>query len=333
MEQKEENNLEEATKANEPQYLYYELLDIVNKESQNQLNTLEKNINALANEHKEDWNKLIKWDLLDQYPHVRQDVIPNGIVSQYTYNQLSESSGATFNSPKFYDHHQYLSQLVLLAQIVDEDFHRSVQDMFNIDKVTREAIISFDDHFEGEESKTKEKYGDGKLKYARGPVKLIQRARAKAQNDYIDEEYPASACVLDFNRCCLSFNDISTLLRAIDLFVNKVNYYQSGHIIGIVRDKNSFIKYAREGAQYADIKLNVLIKGKHNNIIGEVQFLLNAMKKYKDKQHNLYAIQRKEEAITNSVSKILPLLLDTKTRLFSNAINGDVKELCKVCRF
>ena len=103
---------------------------------------------------------------------------------------------------------------------------------------------------------------------------MIERARAKAQNDYANENYPASACILDFNRCCLIFNDISTLLAAIKLFVNKVNYYQSGSIIGIVRDKNGFIDYVRDGTQYADIKLNVLIKGKHNNIIGEVQFLL-----------------------------------------------------------
>ena len=38
---------------------------------------------------------------------VRQDIVSNGIVSQYTYLQLSESSGATFNSPKFYDYNQY----------------------------------------------------------------------------------------------------------------------------------------------------------------------------------------------------------------------------------
>ena len=63
---------------------------------------LEKNINTLAEEHKNDWDKLVKWDIPDQYEKVRQDVIPNGIVSQYTYGQLSESSGATFNSPKFY---------------------------------------------------------------------------------------------------------------------------------------------------------------------------------------------------------------------------------------
>ena len=39
--------------------------------------------------------------------------------------------------------------------------------MFNIDKVTSEAIISFNDHLEGEEAKTTEKHGDGKIKYLR----------------------------------------------------------------------------------------------------------------------------------------------------------------------
>ena len=42
-------------------------------------------------------------------------------------------------------------KLILLAQGVDMDFHWSIQDIFNIDKVTNEAIIPFDDHFEGEE--------------------------------------------------------------------------------------------------------------------------------------------------------------------------------------
>jgi len=40
-------------------------------------------------------------------------------------------------------------------------------------------------------------------------------------------------------------------------------------------------------------KVNVLIRGKHNNMIDLVQFLLNVMKDIKDKSHNLYAIQRK----------------------------------------
>ena len=34
------------------------------------------------------------------------DIIPNDIVSQYTYQQLSESSDDAFNSPKFYDYYK-----------------------------------------------------------------------------------------------------------------------------------------------------------------------------------------------------------------------------------
>ena len=51
------------------------------------------------------------------------------------------------------------------------------------------------------------------------------------------------------------------------------------------------------------------------------------MKNFKDKAHNLYAIQRRKEAIENSVSKILPILLDERARLFSAALTG-VSELC-----
>merc|ERR1712107_517425 len=163
----------------------------------------------------------------------------------------------------------------------------------------------------------------GVLEYRRGPVKLMERARSKAQNDYADKPYPASACVVDFNRCILIFEDISTLLRGLQLFVNKVKYYQSGNIIAIARVKNGFVDFV-EQAQYADIKLNVVIKGKHNSIIGEVQFLLRAMKDSKDKAHNLYAIQRKEEGIRNSVIPTLPILLNKRKEILSVACRGSV---------
>merc|ERR1712228_702837 len=154
-------------------------------------------------------------------------------------------------------------------------------------------------------------------------------ARAKAQNDYAQEPYPASACVIDFNRCALIFDDISSLLCGLKLFVNKVKYYQSGNIIAIARDKNGFIEYLQE-PQYADIKLNVVIKGKHNSIIGEVQFLLRAMKEYKEVAHNLYAIQRKEEAITSSVSSTLPILLNQTKEIKGIVCSGSVKKMCSL---
>ena len=174
-----------------------------------------------------------------------------------------------------------------------------------------------------------EKTEVGVVEYTRGPVKLMERARAKAQNDYASEPYPVSACVIDFNRCALIFDDISSLLRGLQLFVNKVKYYQSGNIIAIARDKNGFIEYMKE-AQYADIKLNVVIKGKCNSIIGEVQFLLRAMKEYKDKAHNLYAIQRKEETIRSSVSATLPILLDQQKEIVGVACDGIVKKMCSL---
>ena len=174
-----------------------------------------------------------------------------------------------------------------------------------------------------------EKAADGDVEYMRGPVKLMNRARSKAQNDYAKEPYPASACVIDFNRCALVFEDISSLLHGLQLFVNKVKYYQSGNIIAIARDKNGFIEYVKE-AQYADIKLNVIIKGRHNSIIGEVQFLLRAMKEYKDKAHNLYAIQRKEDAIKTSVSATLPILLNQKKEILTVGCRGNVKQMCEI---
>eukprot|EP01084_Bolivina_argentea_P150794 263302_1 len=145
--------------------------------------------------------------------------------------------------------------------------------------------------------------------------------------DYANEAYPGSACVLDFNRCALIFNDISTLLRALQLFVNKVKYYKSGAIIGIARCKNGFIEYV-QNTQYSDVKLNVIIKGEHHNIIGEVQFLLNTMKLFKDKAHRLYAIQRQEETMESSVRHFLPVLLNDHKQLFNAGCKGDVKALC-----
>merc|ERR1712228_53875 len=78
----------------------------------------------------------------------------------------------------------------------------------------------------------------------------------------------------------------------------------------------------------ADIKLNVVIKGKHNSIIGEVQFLLRAMKDYKEVAHNLYAIQRKEESFKSSVSTTFPILLNQKKEIFEVACSGNVKKMC-----
>eukprot|EP01084_Bolivina_argentea_P181780 313901_1 len=275
-------------KEDEEGYLYYELLKLVDVQSANQLTKLEPDLSTQSN--KSDWNKLIEWDIAGQYGDARQDVIPNGMSSKYSFNELTEHMGvsATFNAHTFYDYNEYLPQLILLAQIVDDEFQKSVQKIFNVDKHTNIGAINHDED-------------ESDIMYVQGPVKVLKRAYNKAQSDYLDEQFPTTACVLDFNRCSLIFHDIHTLLHSLQLFTNKVKYYQSGNIIGIVRTKNSFQDYVKQ-TQYADIKLNVLIKGKVNNIIGEVQFLLLRMKQFKDKAHNLYSIQRQKEYVQNTVS-------------------------------
>eukprot|EP01084_Bolivina_argentea_P087015 157222_1 len=191
----------------------------------------------------------------------------------------------------------------------DDGFQRSIQKIFNVDPSTRIGKIQMN-----EEKEPNRNPGDGMVVYNRGPVKKISRARSKATSDYGNEPFPTSACVLDLNRCSLTFNDIGSMLKAIKMFENKVNFYKSDAIIGIVRDKNDFTQFV-DHPQYADIKKNVLIKGKVHNIIGEVQFLLRRMKEFKAISHNLYCIQREKEFIDSTVSAILPLLMSEKRQI------------------
>eukprot|EP01084_Bolivina_argentea_P016678 31177_1 len=295
-------------------YLFYELLDIVCVESTNQSNWLKTPMNDIEKHNPSEWGELMTFNMKSTYKlNCRQDIIPNGIKPQYTHDELTKKArpSSNFNVHHHYDVYEYLSKLVLTAHMVDDDFHNSIMNIFDINKKTRRCN------------------NDEGIMYQRGPIKLLERARAKAENDYADQLYPCSACVLDLNRCSLLFENIHTLLAALKLFVNKINYFQSGSIIGIARAKNGFKEYIKQ-AQYADVKLNVLIKGKTNNLIGEVQFLLRTMKDYKDKAHNLYAIEREKEYIETQVTQILPMLLDEDKTLFIAGNMGDVKGLCRL---
>ena len=240
--------MDEDKKSNEKSELYYKLLHLVNVKSENGLQKLEEDLKNLADENPEDWKELINWDLEDQYEIIRQDAIPGGVKSKYSHSQLLQRSTSKFDSLRFYDFNQYLSELVLLAQIVDDEFQKSMQNIFNINKKTNIGHIISDDHEEKEIDKNRHQ-----IQYIKGPVKLIKRARAKAMNDYSQMKYPTSACVLDLNRCSLIFNDIKTMLAAIKLFENKIKYYQSGNIIDIVRDKNGFMEYIRDDTKESKV--------------------------------------------------------------------------------
>merc|ERR1712228_329563 len=260
--------------------------------------------------------------LIDPLKGVRQDNIANGIVSEYHRSALHQNAtNSSFDGANFYDLQQFLPNLALNAQILDDEFQRSVVGALGIDKVTGIGTIGSADD---------EKSEAVQCEYRRGPIKALKRAQAKAENDYFSEPYPTSAAVLDFNRCSLVFEDIHSLLIGLDVFVNKVCAEECGAIIGIARSKNGFPEYLKK-KQYADIKLNVVINnGMHTSIIGEVQFLLRSMINYKQRAHSLYAIQREEKFIKGSAMTILPQLTNQDIQLKIAASSGNVKGLCSV---
>ena len=57
----------------EPHYLYYELLKMVNVEAMNQINNLDVKLMEMASKQRDDWLALVEWDIPDQYETVRQD--------------------------------------------------------------------------------------------------------------------------------------------------------------------------------------------------------------------------------------------------------------------
>merc|ERR1712228_166089 len=260
--------------------------------------------------------------LIDPLKGVRQDNIANGIVSEYHRSALHQNAtNSSFDGANFYDLQQFLPNLALNAQILDDEFQRSVVSTLGIDKLTGIGTIGSADD---------EKSEAVQCEYRRGPIKALKRAQAKAENDYFSEPYPTSAAVLDFNRCSLVFEDIHSLLTGLDVFVNKVCGKECGAIIGIARSKNGFPEYLKV-KQYADIKLNVVINnGMHTSIIGEVQFLLRSMINYKQRAHSLYAIQREEKFIKGTAMTILPQLTNQDIQLKVDAASGNVKGLCSV---
>eukprot|EP01083_Nonionella_stella_P054077 142859_1 len=321
------------------EYLYYELLRIVKDKSIGLVADLEENITSDGDKNKGAWTELITYEIpanklvklqpliingaVEETVIARQDTIPNGLTSQYNKAMLDTNvSNKSFDAATFYDHYVYLSTLSLLSQSVDDAFQASVRQVFNIKTEYGENI----GYIQDDDAKYEENNEGIPVRYGRGPVKLLERARNKAQNDYMEESYPTAACVLDLNRCSLVFEDITSLLKGIKHFVNKIRSYQSDAIIGIVRIKNGFKEYIKS-PQYADVKLNVLIRGESHNIVGEVQFLLKTMESFKKRAHNLYSIEREEEFMEQTASKVLPLLLDGDKQHLVMAKLGDAKGL------
>eukprot|EP01083_Nonionella_stella_P267754 904665_1 len=298
---------------NELNSLYFELLDIVGAQALAQIDVyLKQPFQQVADDNISDWNALCAFDVeIEHKGDARQDAIEHGHKSQYTRDILGKKcvSIDPFNAFNHYDTRQYLSALVLTAQMVNSEFQKDIAKIFEINMKTS--------------------VGKFNAVYKEGPVKLLSRCQAKAEVDYKNEKFPTSAHVLDINRCSLIFEDIGAMLKGLKLFDDAVRNHKENDICitQIIRNKNGWKEYSHANPTYADIKFNVVIQGEYHSIIGEVQFLLRSMMQFKNVQHPLYSIQRKKEFIT-SMGDILPFLTDIPKTLNVNATLGNVNGLC-----
>eukprot|EP01083_Nonionella_stella_P047468 127010_1 len=337
-------------------YLYHELFKIFAARDHDLATMMTHTLERRKQLNIADWNKLQNWKLskthciqLQQIQNVctvstdpdrtqallRQDNIERGIQSGvYCKN---------------YNH--YLSDLLLLANEVDEEFQNSVQKIFDIDKDSNigklydiikgtsnknntfmdklcAKICDNDDddlntlqtYLQHEEYDTDalivcdgllvgsaianndylinyvQRYVTNKtqIKYIGASIKSVERIQTKTENELSEQKYPQIACISDFNRCQLICNDIETLLFSAELFAKQVTNHKGGNIIGIVDCWNLWKDYDPFKMHWSDIRFYVIIRGKTNNIIGEVMFCLNEMVngEYGQTQHRIFELVR-----------------------------------------
>ena len=102
----------------------------------------------------------------------------------------------------------------------------------------------------------------------------LLRSQTKVENDYISEEWPTSAKILDVNWCALQFETVGSLMKFLYVFEERVEQKKAGSIKEIARCKNGWSVYDEELPSYTDIKLNVLVQSLDGkSIIAEIKFL------------------------------------------------------------
>merc|ERR1719242_3031223 len=192
--------------------LFWELLKRVREESKKQSNLLLKDeINAIKSEHADDWQQLLKYRVVSEHSkNARQDAL-ECIVPKFSEHDLNEERyppSTHFSAKKHYDTNIYLNELMFRANILNDEFQ---SDMKRMAKQIGEDI-------------------DERVSFRMGPVKTLARSQAKVENDYIAEDWPTSAKILDINRCALQFETVGALLKFLKVFEEKVKNGKAGCI-------------------------------------------------------------------------------------------------------
>ena len=110
---------------------------------------------------------------------------------------------------------------------------------------------------------------------------VIFRCIIKASTDYAERRFPSVACILDFNRCSITFKSVSKLNEGVERFCRMIKGGECGCVTAVIRIKNGFKEInewkSLDEYGYRDLKLNLLITDGNISVVGEVQILLDWM--------------------------------------------------------
>ena len=129
---------------------------------------------------------------------------------------------------------------------------------------------------------------------------------------------PHTQHVWDLIRASVVFDSIEDLLNGCEKFKQHINSRGVSYIKNVVRIKNGFVNAfgnsindEKEASSYksvksmdlssfdyCDVKMNVMVKSQHLQLIGEVQFLLSFMLQAKKMGHSYYSFVRKGDLFT-----------------------------------
>ena len=230
----------------------------------------------LENEWSKDWEAVKNIQSLNtgRDINIQQNTLEYGIPCKYENQlELPKSGVNQFNGAQIYDEYEYLTALLIRSHLINPSFQKSCKNIFS------------------------KKY-DGCF-YTPGSVKLRGRCIVKARIDYNDKPWPKTSNILDFLRCSIVCDNPKILNQVIQDFIDLINKNNDGSIKKILRIKNGLENVSSnmnlKQFTYGDIKFNVLVQFRDQQLIGEVQFIPKFMLEAKKIGHSFYAFQRRQE--------------------------------------
>ena len=129
--------------------LFYNLLDLVKEQLEKQKSTLHEEMEKLINNEKETWLKICKLtyknNKYNDGSKYRQDLIPYGLKCSYSIDDLNRMTYAgkhsKFDSLSLYDFNNYLSTLIINANLLNGEFIKSIELILNEFIVTKKCAF------------------------------------------------------------------------------------------------------------------------------------------------------------------------------------------------